>query len=183
MARNFLHRWMPDPQKLRKKLGGKWYLRPFQELIYEPSLWRANRRSTCGALAMGLFICCMPVPGHTVYAILGSLWWRLNLPLAIITVWFNNPFTMGAIYYGSYKLGARILGIHALPFPHHDLSFDWLLREAGHIWAPLLLGCILLGLVLALIGYVTLSVVWQVSIRSRWYQRRQVRAHNRNNTQ
>lgn len=176
MARRFPNRWMPDPQKLRKKLGSKWYLRPFRELIYEPSLWHANRRSTCGALAMGLFICCMPVPGHTVYAILGALWWRLNLPLAIITVWFNNPFTMGAIYFGSYKLGARILHVHALPFPHHHFTFDWLFQEFSRIWAPLVLGCVILGLILALIGYVTLSIVWQISIRSRWRQRQRERA-------
>lgn len=176
MPRSFLNRWMPDPQKLRSKLRGKWYLRPFKELVSEPSLWHANRRSTSGAFAMGLFICCMPVPGHTLYAILGSLWWRLNLPLAVITVWFNNPFTMGAIYYGSYKLGARILGVHALPFPHH-FSFNWLFQEFSHIWAPLVLGCVILGLVLALIGYVALSIAWQVSIRGRWHQRQRGRAH------
>ncbi|MGH8278253.1 MAG: DUF2062 domain-containing protein [Gammaproteobacteria bacterium] len=175
MPRSFLSRWMPDPQTLRRRLSGKWYLRPFKELIYEPSLWRANRRSTQGALAMGLFICCMPVPGHTLYAILGSLWWRLNLPLAFITVWFNNPFTMGAIYYGSYKLGSRILGVHALPFRHHHFSFGWLLQEAGRIWQPLLLGCVIIGLAAALVGYIALSVAWQISIRSRWHHRQRIR--------
>lgn len=166
---------MPNSQKLRAKLRGKWYLRPFKDLVYDPALWHANRHSTSGAFAMGLFICCMPFPGHTLYAILGSLWWRLNLPLAVITVWLNNPFTMGAIYYGSYRLGARILGVYALPFPRH-FSFNWLFQEFSRIWAPLVLGCVILGLILALIGYVALSIVWQVSIRGRWHHRQRERA-------
>lgn len=166
---------MPDRQKLRLKLGSKWYLRPFQELLYDPALWHINRRGTCGALAMSLFICCLPIPGHTPLAILGALYWRLNLPVAIVTVWFNNPFTMGAIYYISYELGATLLRVQSLPFPHH-FSLNWLFGEFSRIWEPVWLGCIILGLLLSLIGYVTLRITWHVSIRRRWRRRKRERA-------
>ncbi|MGH8320689.1 MAG: DUF2062 domain-containing protein [Gammaproteobacteria bacterium] len=175
MPRRFLNKFMPDRQKLRQKLDSKWYLRPFRELLYDPALWHINRRGTCGALAMGLFICCLPIPGHTPLAILGALYWRFNLPLAAVTVWFNNPFTMGAIYYICYKLGATLLHVNSLPFPGH-FSLDWLFREFSNIWEPLWLGCIIVGLLLSLVGYVALRITWSISIRRRWRRRARERA-------
>ncbi|MGA9852313.1 MAG: DUF2062 domain-containing protein [Gammaproteobacteria bacterium] len=174
MPRKFLNKFLPGRKKIQK-LSGKWYLRPFKELILDPALWHVNRHGTCAALAMGLFICCLPIPGHTPLAILGAFLWRLNLPLAVAAVWLNNPLTAGAIYYGSYKLGAILLRVRLLPFPHH-FSLDWLFAEFSRIWAPLWLGCIIVGILLALVGFVVLSIAWQISIRARWRKRRQERA-------
>ncbi|HVC37808.1 MAG TPA: DUF2062 domain-containing protein, partial [Gammaproteobacteria bacterium] len=155
----------------------KWYVRPFRKVLYDPALWHVNRRGSCSAVAIGLFICCLPIPGHTPLALLAALYWRMNLPLAAITVWFNNPFTFGAIYYFSYRLGAALL--HLKPHHFHDLSLSWLLAEFSRIWEPLWLGCIIVGILLALIGYVMLSIAWQLSIRLRWYRRQQARAQNK----
>jgi len=89
-------------------------------------------------------------------------------------VWANNPLTFGAIYYFSYKLGTILLGVPPHPFPNH-MSLSWLISEFNHIWAPLWLGCILMGLTLALIGYIGLKMTWYVSIRSRWLKRQRER--------
>ncbi|HKV96735.1 MAG TPA: DUF2062 domain-containing protein [Gammaproteobacteria bacterium] len=175
MPRKFLNKLMPDRQKLRARLSGKWYVRPFRKKLYDPALWHVNRHGSTGAIAIGLFICCLPIPGHMLLAVLAAFYWRLNLPLAVLTVWFNNPLTFGAIYYGNYRLGALLLHVHHHPFPRH-LSFDWLFMELSRIWEPLWLGCIVGGMLLALIGYVTLSVLWQVSIRMRWRKRARLRA-------
>jgi uncharacterized protein (DUF2062 family) len=174
MPRKFLNKLMPDRQKLHTKLTGKWYVQPFRELLSDAGLWHVNRRNSTGAIAIGLFICCLPIPGHMLLAVLASLYWRLNLPLAVLTVWFNNPLTIGLIYYGSYRFGALLLHLQHHPFPRH-LSFDWLFMELSQIWEPLWLGCIIVGILLALIGYVTLSVIWQVSIRVRWCKRQRQR--------
>ncbi len=177
MPRKFLNKLMPNRQKLHQKLSNKWYVRPFRKVLSDPLLWHVNRRGSCGAVALGLFICCLPIPGHTPLAVLGAIYWRLNLPLAAVAVWFNNPFTFGAIYYFSYRLGADLLHLK----PHHfppQLSLSWMLGEFSRIWEPLWLGCIIVGMVLAIIGYVMLHIAWQLSIRLRWYRRQQARAHS-----
>jgi uncharacterized protein len=176
MPRKFLNKLMPNRQKLRQKLSNKWYGGPFRKVLYDPALWHVNRRSSSGAVAIALFICCLPIPGHTPLALLAALYWRLNLPLAAVSVWFNNPFTFGAIYYFSYRLGASLL--HIKPLHFHDLSLNWLLKEFPRIWEPLWLGCIIVGILLALTGYVVLSIAWQLSIRLRWYRRQQTRARD-----
>lgn len=175
MLRKFLNRLTPDRQMLRHKLGNKWYVRPFRELLRDPGLWHINRRGTSGAFALALFICCLPIPGHTLLAVMGALFWRLNLPTAVVSVWVNNPITGGPIYYFSYLLGARILQQQTHPLPT-TLSVHWLISEFSRIWEPLWLGCIVSGVLLAGVGYIVLSITWQVSIRLRW-QRRQ---HQRN---
>lgn len=175
MPRKFLNKLMPNRQKLRTKLSGKWYVRPFQEVLYDPALWHVNRRGSTAAIAIGLFICCMPLPGHMLLAVLAALYWRLNIPLAVVAVWFNNPLTFGPIYYLNYRLGALLLHVSHHPFPRY-LSFDWLFMELSTIWEPLWLGSIIAGILLALIGYVTFSIIWQVSIRTRWRKRQRKRA-------
>lgn len=182
MPRKFLNKLMPDRQKLRKKLSSKWYVQPFRELLSDPALWHVSRRGSTGAIAIGLFICCLPIPGHMLLAVLAALYWRLNLPLAVLTVWFNNPLTFGVIYYGSYRLGALLLHLKHHPFPQH-LSFDWLFMELSRIWEPLWLGCIVVGMLLALIGYVALSLIWQVSIRTRWHRRQRQQAQQNSKPQ
>lgn len=174
MPRKLLNKLMPDHDALHAKLHGKWYMRPFQTLLHDPALWHINRRGSCGAFALGLFICCLPIPGHMLLAVLGALYWRLNMPIAVVSVWANNPLTFGAIYYFSYKLGTTILQIAPHPFPEH-MSLGWLISEFKHIWAPLWLGCILLGIVFALVGYAGLRFTWFVSIRGRWTRRRHAR--------
>lgn len=174
MPRKLLTKLLPDRQALRKKLGSKWYVRPFQALLHDPALWHIGRHSSCGALALALFICCLPIPGHMLLAVLGALYWRLNLPIAVAGVWVNNPFTLGPIYYGGYKIGALMLGIRPHHFPD-ELTLSWLLTELYHIWEPLWLGCVVLGVTLAVLGYILLALAWQLSIRSRWLRRQSLR--------
>ncbi|HET7921595.1 MAG TPA: DUF2062 domain-containing protein [Gammaproteobacteria bacterium] len=175
MPRKFLKKLMPDRHALHARLHGAWYMRPFQALLHDPALWHINRRGSCGALALGLFICCLPVPGHMLLAVLGALFWRFNLPIAVVSVWANNPLTFGPIYYLGYKIGTLILQLSPHPFPAH-MSFHWILAEFRHIWEPLWLGSVLLGMVFAFAGYAALRFTWYVSIRGRWLRRRHARA-------
>lgn len=174
MPRKFLNKLLPDHKALRQRLGDKWYVRPFQGLLHNPALWHATRRTSSGALALALFICCLPIPGHMLLAVLGALYWRLNLPIAVVGVWFNNPFTLGPIYYSGYELGVWLLREQPRHFPLR-ISLKWLLAEISSIWEPLWLGSVLLGLMLAAIGYLLLESAWQISIRLRWQRRRAAR--------
>ena len=44
-----------------------------------------------------------------------------------------------------------------------ELSLQWLLEGMSGIWPPLLLGCLLVGLICGLAGYFAVRLIW------RWY--------------
>lgn len=172
MPRKFLNKFLPDQEKLHAKLHGKWYMRPFDFLLHEPALWHIGRRGTSLALAIGAFICCLPMPGHMLLAVLAALYWRVNLPVAVAAVWINNPLTIGPIYFIAYKLGRWLmLMLHmeqdlkapfAKPWQMQDLNRAW------HILEPTLLGGFMEGVAFALVAYLSLDLAWRLSIRGRW---------------
>jgi hypothetical protein len=45
-----------------------------------------------------------------------------------------------------------------------ELSLAWLGDKFVTIWQPLLLGCILLGALAALVGYIVLDLLWRASL-------------------
>src|SRR5579862_3712346 len=93
----------------------RWYLRLFGERITDPLLWSLNRHAITGAFGAGIAIACIPLPVHTIVAVLVALYWRLNLPVALASTWVVNPFTMVPFYYGAYRLGTLVLR----GTPHH----------------------------------------------------------------
>lgn len=167
MPRKFLNKFLLSRDEIHARLHGKWYMRPFDVLLHDPALWSVSRRGTCEALALGVFLCCLPFPGHSVFAVLGALYWRLNLPVALAAVWVNNPFTIWPIYFFAYKLGSWLLQHKPRRFPD-QISIEWVISEFRHIWAPLWLGGMVEGLFFALIGYAALDVAWRLSIAGRW---------------
>ncbi len=165
--RKFIQKRLPDVRKLRQQ----WYLRPFEAALRDPALWHINRRNTSRALAMGLFIGCIPLPGHTPLASVGAVYFRINLPVALAAVWVTNPVTIGPMFYFAYRLGAWLLVIPSHRFPDH-FSFNWLFAVFAAIWKPLLLGFLIMGLTLAAIGYFSINLLWLISFRRRQARRR-----------
>lgn len=178
MPRKFLNKFLPDRETLHAKLHGKWYMRPFDQMLHEPALWHIGRRSTSQALALGAFIACLPIPGHTVLAVLGALAWRINMPVALVAIWINNPLTIIPIYWSGYILGLHMLGRHVQRMPS-QITLDWLLGELRRNSMPFWLGCLTEGLVFAFVAYFTLDLAWRLSIRGRW-KMRQTERHERN---
>lgn len=172
MPRKFLSKIVPDAEQLHARLHGKWYLRPFDFLWHDPALWYIGRRGTCRALALGAFICCLPVPGHMVLAVLGALYWRINMPVAVAAVWVNNPLTFGPIYYLGWMLGRFLLNpFHPTRESREPVNQALHSPELQHIWhrvEELLVGSVAEGLIFALVAYVVFDVAWRLSIRGRW---------------
>lgn len=179
MPRKLLNKFLPDREKLHAQLHGKWYLRPFDYLLHDPALWYIGRRCTCQALALGAFICCLPIPGHMVMAVLGALYWRINIPVAVAAVWINNPVTIGPIYYVGYRVGRHVMDLlHLGEDPKGAIVHPWLVPElskAWHILEPLLLGGVIEGLVFAAVAYAAFDLVWRLSIHGRWRLRQKAR--------
>ena len=167
---------MPDPRKIREHK----YLQFFGTLLHDPNLWHLNRRSVSGAFAVGLFVSMIPVPFQMVVAAAFAIITRVNLPIASALVWITNPFTIGPVFYFAYKVGTWILHVEPRGF-NFELSYEWLMAELGAIWAPFLFGCLIVGLTLAITGYITIRLIWRIYIANHIKKRRLHRINKRNN--
>ena len=147
----------------RDQLDDTWFLSPFSHLLHDPRLWSIRRRTVVPAFALGLFVAYLPFPGHMATAALLALAFRINIPVAALSTWAINPLMMGPMYYVGYELGSWLLRREPSPF-EFELSFDWLVGGFLNVWQPLLLGCVLLGALLAALGYVLLDLVWRATV-------------------
>ena len=147
----------------RERFQGRWFLAPFDHLLHDTRLWGIRRRTVVPAFSMGLFIAFMPVPGHIFIAALAALALRINIPIAALTTFASNPLTIGPMYFLAYRLGLKLLRLQPQPF-RFELSLAWFSDQFVTIWQPLLLGCILLGALAALAGYIALDLLWRASL-------------------
>lgn len=158
----------------RQLFANRWYLAPFDHLLHDQRLWGVRRRTIVPAFALGLFIAFLPFPGHVLIAVLAALALRINIPVAAVTTFVSNPLSIGPMFFFSYQVGRRLLMLPPRPFDF-ELSLDWLTDSFTHIWQPLMLGCFLLGSLAALVGYVSLDLLWRASIADYLEKRRQRR--------
>jgi len=104
--RNWLKKYMPDHSTVS---DNRW-LAPFRNTLLHPRLWHINRRSTAGGVAAGLFCGLLPAPFQMVSAAACAVVFRINLPLAILTTLYTNPFTIVPLYMIAYGLGSLMIG-------------------------------------------------------------------------
>lgn len=172
MFRQLIKRLVPDPETLRKHPS----LRLFQRWLHDPNLWHLNRYSVSSAVFIGFLVAFIPLPVHMVAAALFAIWWRSNLPVAVGAVWISNPVTIPAQFYFAYKIGARIL-----QQPQHEFVFElstqWVRYQLESIWQPLLLGCLVCGINIALLGWIAVRVIWRMQVITRWRARQYRRRH------
>ncbi|WP_167631062.1 DUF2062 domain-containing protein [Mariprofundus ferrooxydans] len=167
MPRKLLLRYMPDHETIRTHKC----LRCFGVLLHKPSLWHLNRRSVATAFAVGLFFAFVPLPFQMVLAAGGAILFNGNLPISVAMVWLTNPLTMPPIFYVAYLVGAWILNVPKGNFNFDNLSLEWLHNGLASAWQPFLLGCLVLGAVSALTGYVGMHLAWRTMVLKRWRRR------------
>lgn len=157
---------MPD----RKKIQDHRSLGIFQHILQDPDIFHLTRRSAAGGIATGLFLAFLPLPGHTLLAVVFSIWLRVNLPLCILFAWTTNPVTMAPIYYLAYKTGAKLLGkpLYEIQF---EMTWDWLGGRFMDIWPSLLTGCLLFSIASAVIAYVLVRLLWRLAVIIKWKKR------------
>ncbi len=162
MTRRLLRRYLPNRETVKQHR----HLQVFGERLHDPNLWHLNRRSVAGALGIGLFMAFMPFPSQMLLAAGAAIVLRVNLPLAVASVWVTNPITIPPIFYFSYRVGTWVLDVH--PEVHSfELSWHWLAKRLDDIWAPLLVGCLILGTIAGLTAYATVRVTWRVAVLRR----------------
>jgi uncharacterized protein len=170
MPRRLFKRYMPTPASLRDRP----WLRPFAALFSDPALWALTRRSSAKGFGAGIFCAFLPIPFQTLVAVAIALHMRINLPVAILAVFISNPVTMGPMLWGGYMVGAWILGTPAKP-AGFEFTFEWVWQEIGRIWAPMLLGSVLLGLACALLSYLAIDMLWRWAAVRHFRKRRRKR--------
>lgn len=169
MPRKIIKRYLPDYHRIREHK----HLKLFGQLLHDPNLWHLNRRSVSGAFAVGLFTAFVPVPFQMLLAAAFAVFVRVNLPISVSLVWVSNPATMPPMFYFAYKIGTWILGTPARKV-QFELSFEWLLSGLGAIWEPFLLGCLVLGVSSALVGTITVRLLWRLHV-FRYIKKRRLR--------
>ena len=138
--------------------------------MHQPAYWTVHRRSVVRAIAIGLFICFIPLPVHLLLAPVVALVLRANLPLTLVTVLLMNPLTFAPAYLGAYWVGSQLTG-DPLTALHFEPTWEWVDTQLRLIWKPFLLGCLVTGSAAALLGYGLVSLWWRVAVTYR-YQRR-----------
>jgi len=136
---------------------------PFRHMLHDHRLWGIRRKTVVPAFSLGLFIACLPFPGHFVSAALAALALRINIPVASVTTFVVNPLTVGPLFYFEYQLGALLLSIESGP-PQFELSIAWVTHTFVSIWQPMLLGSILVSSIVAFVGFFALDTLWRKSL-------------------
>ncbi len=170
--RKRLKKWMPDHETIKSY---RW-LRPFAHLLQHHALWHLHRRSVAGGVAVGLFAGLIPGPLQMLAAALLAIKFRVNLPVALFSTWYTNPFTILPLYVLAYQLGSLVTGSHKtvslkLPDLHWHNWVEELWAWFAALGEPILIGLPLLALLLAGLGYVLVRLAWRVMVILRWRAR------------
>jgi len=182
MKQGVIHRcrqWCARNLPTRESVEGVRWLRPIAHIVLRSDLWRFHRRSVPRGVALGLVVgIFLMIPGvQMIGAVLISLPFRANIPLAVGMTFLSNPLTTPFILLASLGIGNKLLGLHAdvstflALLEEHASPGDyanWLFSDA----APALMGGLaVISLVTGAIGYFLASLLWQWWIRHKWRHR------------
>ena len=142
--------------------------------IHDPNLWHLNRTAVSRAVAIGVFVAFLPLPFQMVVAAIFAILARANLTISVILVWITNPVTIPPILFFCYKLGKLLLPYSSAPAVRHS-AWQMISVHFHLIWKPLVLGCLLVGLLASGIAYVTIRLLWTLNIIHRFKLRKQIR--------
>jgi uncharacterized protein (DUF2062 family) len=162
-----MQRWLKRVTPNRAKLETLWCLKPIEGLVVDRGCWTINRHSVTRAFALGLFIAFIPptppLPVHLVTCVIVGVLFRLNLPVLFATVFVSNPLTWLPQVVGSIWVGAKLMGLDLAPFLRELQSrTPW--AHIHELWAPLLLGALVLGCIAAATGYVLAQSIWRARV-------------------
>ncbi|MBM4181848.1 MAG: DUF2062 domain-containing protein [Betaproteobacteria bacterium] len=179
MPRKFFRKYLPDHESIREHRHLRW-ARP---LLKHPNLWHLNRNSVAGGVAVGMFGGLIPGPVQMLTAAILAIVFRVNLPVAVLSTLYTNPFTWGPLILAAYAIGAWVTGGNGTPASapefdwrgEHWLDFlpafwDWLLG----LGVTFLIGNLILASSLAVLGYFAVHLGWRLYLLA-YLRRRKAR--------
>ena len=164
VPKKYFRNHMPSRQSIEQN---RW-LRPIAHWLRHPNLWHLHRRSVAGGVAVGMFCGLIPGPLQMLGAALLSILFRVNLPIALLTTLYTNPFTILPLYILAYQLGVWVLGqdgIVSVPITMPDLHWnDWyspLLHWLASLGQAFVIGLPLLAVSFSVLGYFVVRLGWR----------------------
>ncbi|MCZ6802731.1 MAG: DUF2062 domain-containing protein [Proteobacteria bacterium] len=165
--RNLFKRYLPHKDHFQKHGG----LHLFSDYLHDPNIWHVHRRSSAGGAAIGMFCAFIPLPVQTIAAAALAILFRMNLPIAVVFSLFSNPLTIPPLYFFSYQIGSKILGLQEKNI-EFAFSWNWFSNTLVPIWEPLLLGCFILGTIGSILIYFIIRLIWRITAVTKWEKRR-----------
>jgi uncharacterized protein (DUF2062 family) len=180
MPRKFFRKYLPSHESVRNNK----YIARFGGFLQHPNLWHLNRHSVAGGVAVGMFSGLVPGPLQMLTAALLAVPLRVNLPVALATTLYTNPFTIGPLYVLAYLIGRLIIGGEGAPLsPPPEMEWSQLgasleafLRWVLSMGAPLAVGLVALALGLAALGYACVQIGWRAYVIRAWRNRHRQRS-------
>jgi uncharacterized protein len=154
----FLLRRLPDKDRLRRSF----LYRMFGKNILARDLWHLDARSLAGGFSVGLFIAFTPtIPLQMILACMAALYFRVNLPAALLACWVTNPLTAVPIYMMAWRVGRSVL--HAMPFATEYLQVYDEARQTRFIMSTFYLwtGSLILATTAACTSNLLLRWLWK----------------------
>lgn len=145
--------------RLREWLGSR---------IHNRDLWHLRRHPVANGMAGGLFIAMLPIPLQSLFAAAVGIARGWNLPATVVATWVSNPFTYVPMFMGAkgsvifiYNLFGAEPSVKHLKFSAvKELELADLWSLASHSGFELLLGYSIVGLLCAIVGYITVHSLW-----------------------
>jgi uncharacterized protein len=163
-AMDFLRNHMPT----REEMARNRFLAPIAHRFLTPELWRFTRRSVPRGVALGLFASFIIPVGQIFLAAFMALPSRANVPVAALTTFVTNPFTLPFWLVVANRVGALTLqfdssttGIAAGSMESE--AWGWFVeffQQAG----VTVFGFAVLAVVSAALGYIISSLVWRAMV-------------------
>ena len=179
MPRKHFRRFLPHRDAIRANrymarldTWGTW--------LHHPNLWHLNRGSVAGGFAIGLFAGMVPGPLQMLTAVLLAVPLKKNLPVALLTTFYTNPFTIVPLYLLAFGFGRFLLGASHHPVIVEPYAWDWahwidstqaLMHWTLALGKPLAVGLVALALTLAAAGYFAVQLSWRVYVVLAWRAR------------
>ena len=106
MPRKFFRKYLPSHDSVKQNR----HVARFGAFLHHPNLWHLNRHSVAGGVAIGMFSGLVPGPFQMLAAALLCILTKVNLPVALVTTFYTNPFTIGPLYFAAYQIGRLLIG-------------------------------------------------------------------------
>jgi uncharacterized protein (DUF2062 family) len=185
VPKKYFKNYLPSQLSIQQN---RW-LKPVAHLLQHPNLWHLHRRSVSGGVAVGLFCGLIPGPLQMLGAALLAMLFRVNLPIALLSTLYTNPFTILPLYVLAYELGAWVLGhegIASVPITLPELNWhDWffpLIHWLTSLGKAFIIGLPLLAIIFSVLGYFVVRFGWRGwvlwEMRKRRLRRNQMRKYN-----
>ncbi len=180
MPQRKLKKWLPTPEQILKNKS----LQMFAPHLSDPRLWHFNRRCLNKAVYIGIVVAFFPLPGQMILALLISLYFRANVPMAVGLTWITNPVTTIPVFYVAYWVGAVLLDVPMIDFNLIGQMLSalslWLFSDGANPFvtyqnsvslSAFVLGLVILAVISSVVCGVAFNFAWRFKVVSTWKKR------------